>query len=123
MGRAQVEAFLSHLATEGKVAAATQRQALNAIVFLYRDVLLKPIEGEIALVRAKRHPRVPVVMTQAEVKRVLSFMSRTHLLENGVNIRQVQELMGHSDVKTTEIYTHVLDKNLAGLASPLDTME
>jgi len=275
MGKTHMEAFLSHLATTGKVAAATQRQALNAIVFLYRDVLLKPIEGEIAPVRAKRHPRVPVVMTQAEVKRVLSFMSRTHLLmakllygsglrlmecvrlrvqdldftknliyvreakggkdrgslfpkalhaelqnhlekvsnlhnedlaaghgevhlphalarkypkagkdfrwqyvfpskklstdprtgvvrrhhvlesglqkavkiavdragitkrvgchtfrhcfathliENGVNIRVVQELMGHSDVKTTEIYTHVMDKNLAAISSPLDNM-
>ncbi len=80
MGKTQVEAFLSHLATQGKVAAATQCQALNAIVFLYRDVLLKPIEGQIAPIRAKRHPRVPVVMTQAEVTRVLSFMSRTRLL-------------------------------------------
>ena len=80
MGKTHVEAFLSHLATNGKVAAATQRQALNAIVFLYRDVLLQPIEGEIAPIRAKRHARVPVVMTQAEVKRVLSYMSRTRLL-------------------------------------------
>jgi integron integrase len=46
----------------------------------------------------------------------------THLLENGVNNRQVQELMGHSDVKTTEIYTHVMDKNLAAISSPLDNM-
>jgi len=46
----------------------------------------------------------------------------THLLENGVNIRQVQELMGHSDVKTTEIYTHVMDKNLAVISGPLDNM-
>jgi len=44
----------------------------------------------------------------------------THLLENGVNIRMVQELMGHSDVKTTEIYTHVMQKNLDAVASPLD---
>jgi len=46
----------------------------------------------------------------------------THLLENGVNIRIVQELMGHADVKTTEIYTHVMQKNLAAVASPLDSL-
>ena len=43
-----VERFLSHLATEGKVAASTQRQALNALVFLYRDVLDLPLQEEIA---------------------------------------------------------------------------
>jgi integron integrase len=46
----------------------------------------------------------------------------THLLENGVNIRIVQELMGHSDVKTTEIYTHVMEKNFDDLHSPLDLL-
>ena len=46
----------------------------------------------------------------------------THLLENGVNIRVVQELMGHNDVKTTEIYTHVMAKNLSSLSSPLDVL-
>jgi integrase len=46
----------------------------------------------------------------------------THLLENGVNIRMVQELMGHKDVKTTEIYTHVMQKDLDGVKSPLDLL-
>jgi integron integrase len=46
----------------------------------------------------------------------------THLLENGVNIRVVQELMGHSDVKTTEIYTHVMAKDIDAVASPLDCL-
>ncbi len=275
MGKEEIEAFLSHLATREKVSASTQRQALNAIIFLYRYVLLQPVEGEIAQVRAKRHPNVPVVMTQGEVKKVLDEMSgthllmakmlygcgmrlmecvrlrvqdldferksvyvreakggkgrrtlfpkavrdemkrhlervqrlhqedlekgfgevhmpealarkypkagrefrwqyvfpsktlsvdprtgvtrrhhvlesglqkavktavnragimkrvschtfrhcfATHLLENGVNIRMVQELMGHADVKTTEIYTHVMQKNLDAVASPLDNL-
>lgn len=52
MGKSEVEAFLSHLATDRKVSASTQRQALNAIVFLYRDVLEQAIQGEIAPVRA-----------------------------------------------------------------------
>ena len=46
----------------------------------------------------------------------------TCMLENGVNIRTLQELMGHADVKTTEIYTHVMDKDISRLKSPLDDL-
>ena len=276
MGKIEIDSFLSDLATHGKVSAATQRQAMNAIVFLYRHVLDQPIEDRIEPVRARRHTRLPVVMTQEEVQRVLNeikgthlLMARllyggglrlmecvrlrvqdldfdrgllyiraakgdkdrttllpssvredlqrhvqrvqrlheedltqghgevylpaalarkyrgaskefrwqyvfpakalstdprtglvrrhhvlesglqkavkvavdragitkrvschtfrhcfaTHLLENGVNIRVVQELMGHADVKTTEIYTHVMRKDLTAVTSPLDRLE
>ena len=46
----------------------------------------------------------------------------THMLENGVNIRVVKELMGHADVKTTEIYTHVMEKDISAALSPLDNL-
>jgi integron integrase len=274
MGAPEVERFLSHLATHGKVAASTQRQALNAIVFLYRDVLNRELDS-IAPVRSRRHRKPPTVLTKAEVVQVLSQMEgthrlmarlmygcglrlmecirlrvkdvdfgqsqvfirdgkggkdrvvplpeilrtslvdhlervkllhetdlregfgevyipeslarkypmacreigwqyvfpskrrsidprsgkemrhhvkesgfqkavkvsvknagiskqatchtlrhsyATHLLENGVNIRMVQELMGHANVKTTEIYTHVMNKDLNAVKSPLDLL-
>ena len=80
LGAPDIERYLSHLATEGKVSAATQKQALNALVFLYRDVLDKPLAGEIAPARSKRHPRPPTVLTQAEVQRLLAVMTGSHAI-------------------------------------------
>jgi len=67
--------FLSYLAVERKVSASTQNQALNAIVFLYRHVFDKNIEGEINAVRAKQKRRLPVVLSVKEVDKIVSGMS------------------------------------------------
>ncbi len=72
MGVAEVEAFLSRLAIEGKVAASTQSQALSAVLFLYRDVLRIELAWMENVVRAKRPQRVPVVLSQDEVRRLLA---------------------------------------------------
>ncbi len=275
MGKTEIEAFLTYLAVERHVAASTQNQALNAIVFLYRDVLDMPISDELAPVRSRKPLRLPVVLSRTEIQALLAeiegihsliarimyggglrlmealrlrvqdidfgngyltiraakgdkdrttllpasvindlkqhlqrvrhtfendlktgtanvwlpgalakkypkapqswewqyvFPSKslsrdprsgetrrhhmdesglqkairaaskrtminkrvtthtlrhsfaTHLLEAGTNIRVVQKLLGHADVKTTEIYTHVLQQNLGAVTSPLDTL-
>jgi len=81
MGGAEVERFLSHLATEGDVAASTQNQALAALLFLYRQVLKADLPWMEEVVRAKRPRRVPTVLSREEVQRLLAAMDgRTWLL-------------------------------------------
>src|SRR5574337_25381 len=74
LGVAEVEAFLSGLATRGKVAAGTQNQALSALLFLYREVLSVELPWMETVVRAKRPQRVPVVLSRDEVNRLLAMM-------------------------------------------------
>lgn len=71
LGVPAINAFLTHLAVDEQVSASTQNQALNAIVFLFREVLRLELEGPIAPVRAKRPQRLPVVLTRAEVRAIL----------------------------------------------------
>jgi len=275
MGKTDIEHYLSHLAVKQGVAASTQNQAFNALLFLYKQVLDLPFANDIAPIRSKKPIRLPVVLSQKEVTQLLANMSdesglmagimyggglrlmellrlrvqdidfdngyltirsgkgdkdrvtllavsirdrlqthlkavrkvfeqdlqnnhanvwlpgalakkypnapkswewqyvfpskslskdpqtgeirrhhvnesglqkairgarqkadinkrvtshtlrhsfATHLLESGTNIRVVQKLLGHADVKTTEIYTHVLQQNLDTVKSPLDTL-
>ncbi len=71
MGKKEIEVFLSHLATASNVSAATQNQALAAILFLYRDVLGTGLDWLDDVVRAKKPKRLPVVLTREEVRRIL----------------------------------------------------
>lgn len=74
LGAKEVEAFLTRLATQGNVAAATQNQALSAWLFLYRVVLEIELPWMEEVVSAKRPRRLPVVLSQEEVARMLSVM-------------------------------------------------
>ena len=71
MGAPEITRFLTSLAVDGKVAASTQNQALSAVLFLYREVLLQEIPWLDDLVYAKRPHHLPVVLTREEVRAVL----------------------------------------------------
>lgn len=74
LGKREIEGFLSHLATGAGVSAATQNQALAAILFLYRDVLGTRPDWLDDVVRAKKPKHLPVVLTREEARRILAHL-------------------------------------------------
>ena len=72
-----IEQFLTHLAVKRNVAPSTQNQALNAIIFLYREVLDIELKEPINAIRAKKPLRLPVVLTKAEVSKLINTLSGT----------------------------------------------
>ena len=104
----------------------------SAWQFVFPSTRLSAIPDTGELVRFHRHPdNIRRALTQATkrcgiTKRVTTHTLRhsfaTHLLQSGADIRTVQEQLGHSDVKTTEIYTHVLKRGGIAVDSPLDRL-
>jgi integron integrase len=80
MGAPEVEQFLTHLAVAGRVSASTQNQAKSALLFLYSQVLGIELDWLGEVTRAKAAHRLPVVLTEAEVRAVLAQMSGTYWL-------------------------------------------
>ena len=80
MGAAEIEAFLTHLAKEGYVSSSTQNQALNALLFLYRNVLQIDLPVPLHALRAKRSEHLPTVLSKDEVASVLAGMQGLHQL-------------------------------------------
>ena len=80
MGEMEVTEFLTHLARDQNVAASTQNQALSALLFLYKEVLKEQIGWLDRVERAKKPPKLPVVLSPDEVRRVLAELSGTSRL-------------------------------------------
>ena len=80
MGKKEIETFLSHLAEQRKVAASTQNQAFNALIFLYSQVLKLEVGEGIDAVRAKLPQRLPNVLSKEQVVKVLGSMNGEHQL-------------------------------------------
>lgn len=150
MGEPGINAFLTHLAVKQRVSAWTQDQALSALLLLYRHVPGREV-GELGkVIRARKSSRLSVVLTRDEVKAVLTrrhgdkgliaslmygaglWLGATchtlrhsfaaQIIEAGYDIRSVQELLGHKDVRTRMVYTHVLNRGGRGVKSPGDTL-
>ena len=81
MGAAEVEAFLTHLAVEGKVAASTQNQAKAAVLFLYRQVLNQQLPWLENVEQAKVSKRLPIVLTVNETRALLDRLKGVHKLQ------------------------------------------
>jgi integrase len=80
MGEPEITAFLTDLASARQVAVSTQNQALSALLFLYRNVLKREVGFLAGLERPQRLPKVPVVFTKEEVKRVLAHLNGEYRL-------------------------------------------
>jgi integron integrase len=106
----EVEQFLGHLAEREHVSAATQNQALSALLFLYKYVLETPLNERIQAKRAKNYKHLPAVMSVDEVRRVLAQLSGTQRLMaeltygGGLRLLEVHRIrIGHIDFETKRI--------------------
>jgi integron integrase len=96
MGESEVGQFLTDLAVRRNVSASTQNIALNALVFLYRQVLDRPLQEIRGVVRAKKPQRLPVVLTTGEVAKVLANLNGLYwliaCLQYGSGLRLIESV-------------------------------
>ena len=98
MGEEEVSQFLTYLARHDNVAASTQNQALSALLFLYKEVLKQEIGWLKNVERAKKPPKLPVVLSPAEVRRIFAHLRGVEKLMAGASLRQRSALDGMRSV-------------------------
>lgn len=80
IGDADVEAYLTYLAVDQRVAQRTQAVVLNALCFLYRHIVQRPLSLKLEFVRSDQPRKLPVVLTREEVIRLLQVIAKAHFL-------------------------------------------
>jgi integron integrase len=117
MREAEVNAFLTHLAREGGVAASTQNQALSALLFLYKEVLSQEIGWLGNVERAKKPARLPVVLTRDEVRKLFRHLHGTPRLMAGLLYGSGLRLMECVRLRVKDIdfgYAHITVRDAKG---------
>jgi len=106
MGKTEIESFLTHLAVDLNVAASTQNQAFNAVLFLYREVLEIEFPEHIRSVRAKKPKRLPTVMTKNEAMRVIDAMNWTAMAGHALDGLPMKRKTESRRMPTATPYAH-----------------
>jgi integrase len=117
MGPQEVLGFLEYLALGRQVASSTQNLALNALVFLFDQVLNKPLGDMGDFVRAKRPRRLPVVLTPQEVRSLLNGMNGVHRLMAGLLYGSGLRLMECLRLRVQDVdfgYRQIVVRNAKG---------
>jgi hypothetical protein len=111
----KVEDFLNYLALESNVAASTQNQAFNALVFLNKKVLESPLEN-VKAARSRKEARIPVVLTRDEVKQVLSLLDGVPQHHHRCVDISVSDVRHYGNIYNTQVF------NSMNLLLPFNTI-
>ena len=137
---ADINKYILYLVNEKKISVSQQNMRINAIKFYYEQVKGGQRQYYGGITRAKEYKSLPEVLSRNEVARILACLSnrkhrcmisliysaglrRSELLEQGTDLRTIQELLGHNDIKTTSIYLQVTSAHKSSIPNPLDSLD